>query len=323
VNDAKLTDRNTRGKRQRYIKVQKNDLYLHTPSPGHGEEACYWHANKRLTDEALHMLGKFMTVEVAKYNAYYLREEGVGEYLHHQFEKKQKDVPKANERPQTYTNMSTQELKQIKDNFTMQPFGHQRSEMTNMTKLKEAIEGDKLSDKDKEMAIKQLVALSCSGYGGIGVGLPKTDTKGEEQDKKTKKCEIGSAFFQFRKLNYQENKMKKPIAIGRKYAMQPAEREQSTNPTPISQEKELNSSDLDWTHMQAGTPIPQHMMSGELRDICNKNVCARIDGNNMFGSIMYNCTQVKRRHDFPNLTRYALERDSMISEMHEICAGQV
>ena len=37
--------------------------------------------------------------------------------------------------------------------------------MTNMTKLKEAIDGDKLSDKDKKMAIKQLVALSCSGQG--------------------------------------------------------------------------------------------------------------------------------------------------------------
>jgi hypothetical protein len=189
VNDAKLTDRSTRGERQRYIKVQKNDLYLHTPSPGHGEEACYWHANKRLTDEALHMLGKFMTVEVAKYNAYYLREDGVGEYLHHQFEKRQKDTPKANARLQTYTNMSTQELKQIKGDFTMQPFGHQRSEMTNMTKLKEATDGDKLSDKDKEMAIKQLVALSCSGYGGIGVGLPKTDTKelGEKTRQKAEK----------------------------------------------------------------------------------------------------------------------------------------
>ena len=178
-----------------------------------------------------------MAIEVAKYNAFYLSEEGVGEYLHHQFEKKQKDAPKANARLQTYTNMSTQELKQIKEDFTMQPFGHQRSEMTNMTKLKEAIDGDKLSDKDKEMAIKQLVALSCSGYGGIGVGLPKTDTKGKEQDKKQKKCEIGSAFFQFRRPNYQEDKMKKPIVMGRKYAMQPPEKEQTINPTPNSKER--------------------------------------------------------------------------------------
>lgn len=111
----------------------------------------------------------------------------------------------------TYVTKQKEELKEMYGRFSSQAEGARRSEMTNVSELKKAIDAGTLSEKDQQVARAQITALTISGYGHIGIESDDREQSEAEQKGTARACTVGSAWFQFYRKRYTEPARKQVI----------------------------------------------------------------------------------------------------------------
>ena len=308
--DTRTPSRDSRSHRPAFLEA-------HKAAEGHCEGGVtYWHIVKGATAEAQQTAAEWLTPLVEQWNEHWFanQESQMMEGLRWQQRMMHDRSETIRRTADRFKNMPVRELEKLNMDQSMVRSGNPVQEFTNVSALAAAAEGQSgMSAEHKEIARRQVLALTTHGTGGI-----------DEGHSSTPKTLVAVANIQFAR-RWSDGRQ---TFFGRAYAEGPNKMDGTTAPRDeamwtIPEETEQGFHPEETLAQMSRGITAQMYLPKDVREASLKHVTPLVDADNCFFVLVYNLTPDCLKRCYPKLMQYALDRDTVIDELSAACDDTV